>query len=319
MDTLGQILQGARARSPLIADLHLGNDVSLGLPSFGGLPFHYIVSGTCRLSTGRENVDLAAGDLVMLARLPHYRLETRGDGQRLEVTDFAERDSFSVDGLRTGRNQLFNRAIGEGPAATRIFSAILMPGGRDDSPLIRDLPVVTLLRDVKSLLETWLIAAIDFMSAEVLEQQPGFSAIAERLIEVIFLAVLRKWLLDGGHERGLMRGLTDPTISRVLNAIHSEPGRPWKLSSLAAASGRSRSSLAQHFREVMGETPFAYITRWRMHLAASAIANSRQPTAEIGESLGYRGSQAFGRAFLAAFGETPAQYRRRYRTEGKTA
>ena len=190
MDTLAQILHGARARSPMIADLRLGGEVSLGLPALGGLPIHYIVSGACRLDTGLERVDLAAGDLVMLARLPHYRLETTGGGQRVEVMDFAERDSFSIDGLRTGRNQLLTRAVGEGPVRARVFSAILMPGGRDDSPLIRDLPVVTLLRDVKSLLETWLIAALDFMAAELLELQPGFSAIAERLIEVTYEALM---------------------------------------------------------------------------------------------------------------------------------
>lgn len=315
MDTLSQILQTIRTRSPLIADLSFGNNVSIGLPALGGLPFHYVVKGNCRLETGEDSVELAAGDFVMVARLPYYRFETGSGSQRVEIMDFAGTDEFLVDEMRTGRNQLLMREIGEGPAQARVISAILMPGGRDGGPLTRDLPVVTLLRAVESLLEPWLIAAIDFMSAEVRESEPGLSAVAERLVEVIFIAVLRKWLLDGGHERGWIRGLTDPTIARVLNAIHEDPGRRWTLRDLAVASGRSRSGLAEHFREVMGETAFAYITRWRMHLAASAIAHGRRPIAEIGESLGYRGSQAFGRAFFAAFGETPAQYRRRCRTE----
>ena len=227
--------------------------------------------------------------------------------------DFAERDNFLADELRTGRNQLLMRQVGDAPAQTRIISAILMPGGRDGGPLARDLPVVTLLRGVTSLLEPWLIAAIDFMSAEVRAFEPGLSAVAERLIEVIFIAVLRKWLLDGGHQQGWIRGLTDPAIARVLNAIHDDPGRRWTLRDLALASGRSRSAIAKHFHEVMGEPPFAYLTRWRMDLAASEVARGRRSVGDIGVSLGYRGPQAFTRAFVAAFGETPAQYRRRSR------
>ncbi len=315
MDALSQVLQAARARSPLIADLRLGEDVSLSLPSLGGLPFHYVVTGRCRLETGTDRVDLAAGDLVMLARLHHYRLETGGGGRRVEIMDFAERDSFSLDGLRAGRNQLFARTIGDGRAEARVFSAILMPGGGDGNPLIRDLPLVTLLRDVKSLLEPWLISAIDFMAAEVREFEPGLGAIAERLIEVIFLSVLRKWLLDGSHEKGWMRGLTDPAISRVLNAIHAEPGRRWTLSGLATISGRSRSGLARHFREVMDETPFAYVTRWRMHLAGEVVAQGERSLADIAADAGYRGSAAFVRAFRTTYGETPAQHRRRCRDE----
>ena len=315
MDTLSQILQAVHTRSPLIADMRMGADVSVGLPALGGLPFHYVVKGACRLHAASQTVELAAGDFVMLARLPYYRLETGSGAHRIEILDFAERDNFLAGALRSGRNQLLMRDFGEAPAQTRIISAILMPGGRDGGPLARDLPVVTLLRGMTSLLEPWLIAAIDFMSAEVRESEPGLGAVAERLIEVIFIAVLRKWLLDADHQRGWIRGLTDPTIARVLNAIHDDPGRRWTLRDLAIAAGRSRSGLAKHFHDVMGEAPFAYLTRWRMDLAALEVATGRRSIGEIGTGLGYQGPQAFARAFLASFGESPAQYRRRRRAE----
>ena len=313
MDTLSQILQATRARSPLIADLRIGADVSVGVPALGGLPFHYVVTGACRLDTGREHLELTAGDFVMLARLPHYRLETGSGARSVDVMDYAERDNFSVADLRTGVDHLLMRSFGEGPQEARVLSAIVMPGGREAAPLMRDLPPVTLLRHAESLLEPWLVAAIAFMSADVREPEPGRGAIAERLIELIFVAVLRKWLLDGDHERGWMRGLTDPTVSRVLNAMHADPGRRWTLRDLARVSGRSRSGLAEHFREVMDETPFAYLTRWRMHLAAAAVAREGRSIADIGADLGYQGSQSFARAFFTSTGETPAQYRRRRR------
>ncbi len=310
MDSVSQLLQATRARSPLVADFRLGADVSIGLPALGGLPFHYVVSGHCCLDTGGERIALQAGDFVMLARLSHYHMETGTGARRMEIMEFAERDNFSIDDFRAGRNRLLTRDFGDAPMQTRIFSAIMMSGGFAASPLTRDLPDVTLLREARSFLEPWLVAAIEFMSAEVSEPQSGLGAIAERLIEVIFLAVLRKWLLATSHECGWMRGLTDPVISRALDAIHADPGRRWTLTGLAAASGCSRSGLARHFADVTGETPFAYLTRWRMHLAASAILAGSRSVADIGASLGYSGASAFTRVFSATFGQTPAKFRR---------
>ena len=340
MDPLSEILQTVRARAPLIADLRLGGDVSIGLPTLGGLPFHYIVQGSCRVDTGSEWAELGAGDFVMLARLPCYRLETGRGVHRAEIMDFAERDNFSVNDLRVGRNHSLTTQIGDGPPQARVLSAILMPGGASIGALARDLPVVTLLRDVQAMLEPWLVAAIDcrlmsndvcepapglgaiaerlveviFMSNDVCEPAPGLGAIAERLVEVIFLAVLRRWL-DGTHARGWMRGMADPRIARVLNAMHAMPAQRWTLRDLALACGCSRSGLAKRFRAIMDETPFAYLTRWRMHLAAAALAEERLSISEIGMRFGYTSSQAFAHAFHTAFDETPATYRRRRRAE----
>lgn len=313
MDTLSLMLRATRARSPLIADMRLGPNLSVGVPAFGGMPLHYVASGACGLRTERESLELSEGDLVMLARTPHYRFRTGDGATRIEVMDFAERDRFSPDYMRTGADHLLTRDIGEPPMQARVLSAIIMPGeGPEAGPLTRDLPEVMLLRDTKSYLEPWLRAAMEFKSNGIGELEAGSSAIAERLIELIFVAALRRWLLDARPERGWMRGVTDTAISRVLNAVHKQPGRRWTLSGLAVIAGRSRSGLAAHFREVMGETPFGYITRWRMHLAAAAVTAGDRSTAEIAASLGYERSQAFSRAFAAAFGVTPAQYRRRH-------
>ncbi len=207
-------------------------------------------------------------------------------------------------------DRLVTTAIGGTAQQVRVLSALLVPGGRDGGPLIRGLPEVVLIRDVKALLEPWLVAALDFMSAEGGEFEPGRTAIAERLAEVIFIAALRQWILEGDHGPGWMKGLSDPVVSRALNAMHVEPGRRWTLRDLALAAGQSRSGFADRFRDVMDETPFSYLTRWRMHLAADAIALADRSIEEISGSLGYAGARSFARAFTAAFGETPARFRR---------
>ena len=128
MDALSTVLRATRTRSPLIADLRLGNNLSIGLPALGGLPFHYVLSGSCKLVTPDEDVSLQAGDLIMLAHIAYYRFETGSGSQRTEVMQFAERDNFFAKDLRTGRNHLLMREFGKAPIKTRILSAIVFPG-----------------------------------------------------------------------------------------------------------------------------------------------------------------------------------------------
>lgn len=322
MDPMQQVLASARIRSPLIADLRLGDDVSLGIPHLPGIPFHYVAEGSCRLSFQARSVGLEAGDFAMLPRWPSYRLETGRALEHVEILDFRERQGLPPDYLQASLVRPLLTVVGSASPAARVLSGIAAFAGQEGGPLTRDLPELMLLRGAEAQLEPWLVAAIEFISAEGYEPEPGFGAVAERLIELIFVAMLRRWFLRSAHEAGWMRGLGDPIVSRALGALHTEPGRHWTLRDLAAASGQSRSGFAEHFRRVVGETPFAYLARWRMHLAATLVRQGRRSTDDISASLGYRSSRAFSRAFLLAHGETPAQHRRRGRAEridGKTA
>ncbi|HFE4603528.1 MULTISPECIES: AraC family transcriptional regulator [Enterobacteriaceae] len=59
---------------------------------------------------------------------------------------------------------------------------------------------------------------------------------------------------------GLLAGLTDQRIARVIRAIHEDPHRRWTLAELAAIACISRSTLAQVFREKTGIPPVEYVT-----------------------------------------------------------
>lgn len=313
MDLLTHILGAARARSPLIADLHIGSDVSLGLPHLPAIPFHYVLEGDCRIRLGQQSTSLQAGDFVLLPRWPDYRLETGTGLQRVEITDIAQSQNVPADYLRNGVGRPLRSLIGEGSRAARVLSGIVLPRGNNGGPLLRDLPDITLVRNTRTRLEPWLIAAVDFMSIEDSTPSPGFGAVAERLVELIFVASLRDWMLQPERYSMGERRLSDPSISRALDALHADPARHWSLRDLAAASGRSRSGFAERFHIVMGETPFAYLARWRMLLASDLVTEGRLSTADVGVSLGYRSLHGFARAFSDAFGETPSQHRRRGR------
>jgi AraC-like DNA-binding protein len=58
----------------------------------------------------------------------------------------------------------------------------------------------------------------------------------------------------------------------------------------------------------VGQTPAAYLTGWRMDLAAQRLRDTDDTVGTIGRSLGYTSEYAFNRAFTRARGIRPGRY-----------
>jgi AraC family transcriptional regulator, alkane utilization regulator len=65
---------------------------------------------------------------------------------------------------------------------------------------------------------------------------------------------------------------------------------------------------------VMGEPIFAFLTRWRLQLAAESLITSTRTIASIAQQAGYESAGAFSAAFKRAFGKPPSVWRSRKRT-----
>ncbi len=83
-------------------------------------------------------------------------------------------------------------------------------------------------------------------------------------------------------------------------------------------SGRRHTSLQGHprppFLAKVGYTPAAYLTNWRMDLAAQRFRDTGDTVAAIARSLGYTSEYAFIRAFTRARPIPPGRYRAQTRT-----
>ena len=55
----------------------------------------------------------------------------------------------------------------------------------------------------------------------------------------------------------------------------------------------------------------AYLTRWRLELAAKTLQSSEDSVAKIAGAVGYSSEAAFNRAFKREFDCPPAQFRRK--------
>jgi AraC-like DNA-binding protein len=100
----------------------------------------------------------------------------------------------------------------------------------------------------------------------------------------------------------------------VVLATTEDTGVDKRLAELAKEVGLSRSTLVERFTRYLSEPPMAYLIRWRLQLAARALASTSRGVAEIAADVGYESESAFNRAFKREFDSPPARYRREHRT-----
>ncbi|MFF0221571.1 helix-turn-helix domain-containing protein [Streptomyces sp. NPDC004629] len=105
------------------------------------------------------------------------------------------------------------------------------------------------------------------------------------------------------------RVLGDPVTAAALRALHSNPAAPWSNDRLAAEVGVSRPTLARRFTALVGRPAMAYLTWWRLILAATLLRDTPDTLATIAGRVGYGSPYALSHAFAKEFGSTPGRYR----------
>src|SRR5918994_178050 len=156
----------------------------------------------------------------------------------------------------------------------------------------------------------WTQAVVRLMAAEARTVQPGGGAVVTRLADVLVIQAIRSWIASDPSARiGWLGALRDPQIGQALALVHRDPGRPWTIAALAHEVAMSRSAFAARFAALVGEPVVAYLTRWRMQVAAAAIADGQATIGELANRLGYRSEAAFARAFKRVIGAPPGAVR----------
>lgn len=177
-------------------------------------------------------------------------------------------------------------------------------------PLAQALPdvVVVPLAEVEG-----LSTVLELLFAEVDRRRCGQQLLADRLFDVVMIQLLR-WMLDhparAGLPPGLMAGLADPRLARLLLALHRLPGESWSLLTMAATAGMSRTVFAKQFREQIGQTPADYLLALRVVLAQVGLRHGHS-LKRLADTLGYANASALSRAFTQRMGCSPREWLRR--------
>jgi AraC-like DNA-binding protein len=192
-------------------------------------------------------------------------------------------------------------------AGTVLLSASMEPLGALDPALVR-LPEFLLSCGFagKEPLACTLLARIE---AELAEARPGAPSVVSQLATMVASTALRAWVESGCDVEARHRAATDPDIARVTAAIRENPGQAWSLERLARLAHASRSSFAERFRLVVGESPARYVVRIRMERAKQLLSRDGLPVAQVAVRLGYASEAAFSRAFRRVAGRPPGAWR----------
>lgn len=153
--------------------------------------------------------------------------------------------------------------------------------------------------------------SIQLFAAEAAQSCLGSYLVLKRLADILLLQLIREHVSSSTcRATSWLRGLSDPRIGGVLRSMHDKIEQPWTVGELATVAGMSRSAFALRFREVVGETPLDYLTRWRVYRAAVLLREGNRKLTEIANAVGYDSDGSFHKTFKRIVGVTPGEYRR---------
>jgi AraC-like DNA-binding protein len=308
VDPLADVLDLSRVRGALLANVRAHAPWGLDLPRSPGASFHAVTSGVVWLHFADDDqLQLMPGDVVLLPAGAPHRICSEPDGPCVPFDRIVKAQMLKPDG----------ELVLDGPGAATTFVCAgydydLDVAGR----LLGVLPAVLHVA-ADPFHERDLAAIVTLLASEVGSTSAGSRAAVARLIDLLLIAAVRSWSRrrpPDGRPSWLV-ALHDPMIARALALLHERPAEPWTLERLALEVHVSRATLARRFADAVGESPLAYLTQWRMDLAARRLKASTDSVERIANEVGYSSAYAFNRAFARYRGQPPGRYRQAARAE----
>lgn len=297
MDPLSDVLSLLKPRTYVTGGLSAGGPWSIHLPTYEGIKCYAVVSGECWLSVeGVERpVRLRQNNCLLL---PHGRPFVLASDLALHPVD--ARTLVSTV-------ERYNGVLSITPGAEVLLLGSHFALDGDARFLLEVLPPIVMLNDdAHSESIRW---AVERMLREMRDHQPGGTLVAQQVAYTLLVEALRLHVADNGQRgTGWLAALADARIQTALSCMHENPAGDWTVQELARSAGMSRTAFAQTFKRMVGESPMAYLTRWRMTVAENRLREKREPISFLAPSLGYQSDSAFSAAFKKQWGRSPTQY-----------
>ncbi|QKV95834.1 AraC family transcriptional regulator [Streptomyces sp. NA02950] len=158
--------------------------------------------------------------------------------------------------------------------------------------------------------EQWDCPLMPWLAEEIVKDEPGQEAVLDRLLDLLLISVLRAWFSRPEADApAWYRALGDPVVGPALRLLQNHPAHPWTVAGLAAKTGVSRAALARRFAALVGEPPMAYLTGWRLALAADLLRDPDATLGSVARRVGYGSAFALSAAFKRERGVSPREHR----------
>jgi AraC-like DNA-binding protein len=307
VDGLTGLLDGPRARGAFLLRCLMDPPWSVRLEDEAPLSVTAIARGHAwALPDGGEPFRLSAGDVV-IARGPEHWTVADDPATEPQAVIHPGQVCTTPDGrpleeeMHQGVRSWGNSAAG----ATVMLTGAYSLEGEISRRLLSVLPrfVVLTQEEVGSPL-------IPLLADEIVKEAPGQDAVLDRLLDLLLIAVLRAWFArPEADPPSWYVGQTDPVVGPALRLLQHHPEHPWTIAQLAAAAGVSRAAFARRFTDVVGEPPIAFLTGWRLALAADLLREPGATLASVAAKVGYSTAFALSTAFKREYGVSPRDHR----------
>ncbi|WP_433235847.1 AraC family transcriptional regulator [Streptosporangium sp. CA-135522] len=328
MDVIGDLLDGVRTRGAVFRRSPACPVWSLRFVAPGPLSLVTVVGGQVWVAPQAGGARaLRPGDVALayggrpftiagspVAPGPPHQVLVHGvehpvEPDPVEPVGIAGGAAYRVDGAAEWGGGGLGGEDGEGEpvrAGVLLVTGACRPGGRLCRRLLGMLPDLLVVPGG----DARLGAVLELIGAEVVGSAPGRRVVLDRLLDVLVVVALRAWFArEEAHAPGWYTALEDPRIGRALREIHRAPEAGWTVVGLAAAAGMSRAAFARRFTELVGRPPLAYLTEWRMALAAELLARPGTTVAQAARRVGYADAFGFSAAFKRVRGVSPGTLR----------
>lgn len=299
MDVLSDVLASLRLGSAVIGSAALPCPWGIAVDPTKNAAVHVLQSGECwlHLAGNDSAVRIGAGDVILVAA---------GIGHRLSSPVDAPVSSLSAMLSRMSDGNVERHA----DKVTTLLCARYLFDEAGPPALISLLPPLIHLTRAQIDANEPLRLAVELLRTEATNSLAGHEMVAPRLLDVVLVLLLRAWVQTQPAGSACWFGaLRDKGIARALRLIHEQPARRWTVAELADGAVQSRATFARRFLALVGVPPLAYVTHWRMSLAARALRESDRTIHEVGLAVGYDTAPSFSKAFSRLMGQTPGRYR----------
>lgn len=261
--------------------------------------FHLVQRGhiELKLSTGDEAV-IQAGEMAVCFGGAAHRL-SQGSKPRV----------LSFEAITAGTGNVFQPDTTNRDRSTSLVCGIFLLRDTALNPLFATLPPLLHTSVSRSDGLPHLSGVADLLVREVNRPSPGSDFAVERLLELLCAETIRSHVETSAQAVGWLQGLRDPVVGRAIAMIHSHPGEHWSVQRLARHVAMSPSRFAARFTATLGESPMAYVTKWRMHVASELLRDTQRSIEQIATTVGYESLAAFSRTFKRYLGFPPAAWR----------
>jgi AraC-like DNA-binding protein len=305
MDRVTALLDGPRARSAFVLRSQLDPPWAMSIRDEAPLTVAAVVKGDAWIVQAGRTAHLEPGAVAMIVGPGHY-LVTSDPALEPDVIIWPGQRCETIDGESLALSmRLGVRSWGHSlTASTVLFTGTYEHRSSIAADVLADIDTPAVVQRPTD------DALLALLGRELANDTPGQQALLDRLLDALTVDVLRGWYdQQAANAPAWWAGHRDPIVGRALELLHDEPERAWTIASIARAIGVSRAHLARRFTDVVGEPIIAYLTRWRLSLAADLLTQPGATVTNVADRVGYASPYALSTAFKRRYGISPHQHR----------